>query len=87
MTHNHTTETIQAYEKKINDAEIVRATADARRGALQEQFNDTNKELEQLGVNPKESQQALDALTKEIEDGLKELEALIPFDTITQYKL
>ena len=85
MTHNHTTEMIQAYEKKINDAELIRAKAEARRGALQDQYNDTNRELELLGVNPKESQQALNALTKEIEDGLKELEALIPFDAITQY--
>lgn len=86
MAHTNVSEKIVDLEKTLKKGEMIRVQAATRLQSLEEQFNETNQELQDLGVNPKESQQALEDLEKEVETEIKELEALLPFDAIRDYK-
>lgn len=86
MAHSNTSEKIVELEKTLKKGEMIRVQAATRLQSLEEQFRETNKELQELGVNPEQSQQALEDLNKEIEADFQELEALLPFDTIRDYK-
>lgn len=72
------TEEINKKEISINNAEKARIQAETKKEGFRAQYDELNKELKTLGVEPKEANEFLANLEIEIENELSELEKLIP---------
>lgn len=82
----HSTEDIQALEKRIKEGERLRIQAQTKLEGLEEQRKDTEEELRKLGVDPSKTEEEIARLEKEIEQELKEIEALLPSEELSEYK-
>lgn len=78
--------TLEDINKAISDAKIILAKAETELRVLQDKYKEKAKELQELGINPETAEADLKKLTEEFEKQKRELEALIPFDIIAQYK-
>lgn len=72
------TEEINKKEISINNAEKARNQAEGKKDILRVQYEDLNKELKALGVEPKEAYKYLAELDSQIIKDKEELDELIP---------
>ena len=72
------TELINKKEVSINNAEKARIQAETKKDGFRIQYDELNKELKSLGVEPKEADKFLAELEAEIARETQELETLVP---------
>lgn len=72
------TELINKKEVSINNAEKARIQAETKKDGFRMQYDELNKELKALGVEPKEAGKFLAELESEITREIQELETLVP---------
>lgn len=72
------TELINKKEVSINNAEKARIQAETKKDGFRMQYDELNKELKSLGVEPKEADKFLAELEAEIAIETQELETLVP---------
>lgn len=72
------TELINKKEISINNAEKARLQAETKKDGFRMQYDELNKELKSLGVEPKEAGKFLTELEAEIMREMEELEKLVP---------
>ena len=72
------TELINKKEVSINNAEKARIQAETKKDGFRMQYDELNKELKSLGVEPKEASKFLAELEAEIIREIQELEMLVP---------
>lgn len=72
------TELINKKEVSINNAEKARIQAETKKDGFRMQYDELNKELKSLGVEPKEAGKFLAELEAEIAREIQELETLVP---------
>lgn len=72
------TELINQKEVSINNAEKARIQAETKRDGFRMQYEELNKELKALGVEPKEASKYLAELESEILREIEDLEKLVP---------
>lgn len=84
MEHNKTR--IRKIEEDIQKSERLRIQAQTKLEGLETQRGETEDELKALGVNPEDAQTEIEKLEKEIEEELKQIEALLPSESLTEYR-
>lgn len=77
-THQHGLGKFEEVEKKVKQAETVKIQAETKIVTLREQYQKVEKELMDMGVNPKEAEKEVETLNQEIENMFTEILALLP---------
>ena len=75
-------ERIEKVEKAISQLQNIQQQSIAKREVLVEQLNLTTQELKKYNINPKEIDNEIQAKTNEINQMLKEIENLIPWELL-----
>lgn len=82
--HNaeETTQQISLVEKGLRESEKLREYAKTRKDMYEKQIKETDEGLAKLGVDPEKGEEELRNLSNEINDKLREIAKVIPFELL-----
>lgn len=75
-------EEIEKIEKAVTQLQNIQQQSIAKREILLDQLNSTNEELKKYDINPKEVDKAIEEKANKIDELLKEIENMIPWDLV-----
>lgn len=91
-SHNHSSQAVsvsmelQELEKSLAEAQKLKVQAETNLNHYRQQFQETNMELQQLGINPDNAKSELEQLSREVLRQVNELKALMPNTLVDELK-
>lgn len=91
-SHTHSSQAVsvsmelQELEKSLTEAQTLKVQAETNLNHYRQQFQETNMELQQLGIDPNNAKAELEQLSKEVLRQVNELKALMPHTLVDELK-